>query len=48
MSDKIKVTLLELETYWSVDDAFEAHAVLDLLEAEESKAMARQESSWKR
>lgn len=40
VSERVRVTLPELEGYWSLDDMFDAHAVLDVIEAEESKQMA--------
>lgn len=40
VSDTIKVTLTELDTSWSIDDMLDAHIVLDIMDAQESRAAA--------
>lgn len=40
-SDKLNVSLHELETEWSVDDMFDAHYVLDAYAEAEVEARAR-------
>lgn len=38
-SKRLTVSLLELETFWSLDDAADAHEILDAIELAEATAM---------
>ena len=37
-SDKIQVSLIEIQTQWSVDDMWQAHEVLDMYQELEARA----------
>lgn len=43
-SKRLSVTLAELETHWSIEDAADAHEALDAIEAAEAAAMAEAEA----